>query len=94
MPSTGVLAPQPAAVKVPELHHDDIIHIQPHEVWRNSDSPHMVKCAEADVQVDCLLVVGTFIVICWLSCPGECTCVHGAVVYDADDYVERKAVAA
>lgn len=90
MTGTNTLAPEP--VKVPELHHDDIIHIAPHEVFRHTEFIHLVRCAEADVQVDCLIRVETVVVICWqhCTCPGVC----GAVVYDADDYVERKAVAA
>ena len=74
-----------APVAVLLLHPGDKIHVQPHQVFRHTQFIHDVPCREADVQVDCLLEVGAVIVICWGKCSGTC----GAVVYDADDTVQR-----
>jgi hypothetical protein len=72
-------------VEVRGLRHGDRIHVEPHQVFRRSGNAHTVTCREADVTVDCLILVGAVIVICWGHCPGTC----GAVVYDADDTVQR-----
>lgn len=79
---------------VPQLHHGDVIHLAPHEVFQHTKDIHHVACREADVEVDCLLPVGAVIVICWILHLDEHADAHGATVYDADDSVERKVVAA
>jgi hypothetical protein len=77
-------------VAVPQLGHGDTIHISPHDVFRHTQFVHLVACRERDVEVDCLLVVESVIVICWGICPADDDPrVFGATVYDADDSVIR-----
>lgn len=85
---TGTRPREPVAV--PQLQHGDTIHIGTHEVFRHTQFAHTVTRGEADVQVDCLIIVEHLIVICWRGCHGVC----GAVVYDADDSVMRLEAAA
>lgn len=94
MSGTHAPAPGLASVLIPELHGGDVVHIADHEVFRHTEWAHQVTCGEADVLVDCLILVGRVIVICWRACPGGCTSRCGAVVYDADDHIGRVQVAA
>lgn len=84
---------------MPELHHGDTIHVGPHPVFRHTEFIHTVACDEADVEVDCLLIVESVIVICWrIPAHGKdghvCPTVFGATAYDADDSVIRLEAAA
>src|SRR5690348_12274016 len=90
--TTGLGSAVQEPVAIPDLHHGDMVHISPHEVFRHTEFIHTVACREADVLVDSLLPVEGVIVICWLipapagedcGCPRVC----GAVVYDADDSI-------
>ena len=96
--TAGSAIQEPAAVE--ELQHGDIIHLQPHDVYRHSDHPHRIACVNCDVQVDwvCYREYAVVIVIWHIPVPDRdgCPCpdVCGSTAYDADDRVLREVTAA
>ena len=61
----------------------DRIHIEPHDVFRGSDSPHHIK-RDAKVTVAAAFPAGSLIVVCWR---GSGT-IRGVCVYDWNTPVE------
>jgi hypothetical protein len=70
------------------IHEGDTIHVQPHDVWRGTDSP-LHTHIDATVRVTGTDHVGMVVVICWRT-----GTTSGAVVYDWDAPVELVEVAA
>ena len=66
------------------IHEGDVIHVTPHDTFRNSPDPlPSTHCPDAVITVDAVIRRWTIVVICWHTGTARL-----ATPYDADQLIE------